>query len=345
MAIFNYNNAEIYYEFTGDAKNPCIVFINGLTQRVQHWAVYREYFEKKGYSVLLFDLMGQGSSIKPTLFIDFKDNQNVLAGLLDQLSIDKAYIAGISFGGVVVLRFGIEYPEKVRGLIPMSTFSEMDAQLKFIGNNLYEGMVFIGFEYLVKQFVPLNFSADWIEKSWDNIPVAIRESFNNNDLYGIQNMMESLGRFQGFTHELKQIKAPTLIMNGEYDYLTNRHAHEILRREIPNSRLMLMQHVCHAFTLEIPEITCRIIENFMTTVENGKWNAKQDVMVATDDPSSKELFFACQGDHTRAIPFQKKKTADSEASPGKNAKTGGNKESQTSNTSQTKKTNTKKPEA
>ncbi len=303
MALFNYKNVEIYYEFAGNVKDPCIVFINGLTQQVQHWAYYKDYFKNRGCSVLLFDLMGQGSSVKPTLFIDFQDNQNVLAGLLDKLTIDKAYIAGISFGGVVVLRFGIEYPEKVKGLIPMSTFSEMDAQLQFIGNNLYEGMVGIGFEYLVKQFVPFNFSANWIGNNADKLPIAIRESFNNNDLYGIQNMMESLARFQGFTHELKQIKAPTLIMNGEFDYLTDREAHEILRKEIPNSRLLLMQKVCHAFTLEIPDIVCRLIEDFVLTVEKGEWKAKQDVMIAADDVNSKELYFPCQGDHTRLIPI------------------------------------------
>jgi pimeloyl-ACP methyl ester carboxylesterase len=247
--------------------------------------------------------MGQGSSVKPALFIDFKDNQDVLAGLLDELKIEKAYIAGISFGGVVVLRFGIEYPDRTKALIPMSTFSEMDAKLEFIGQNLYEGMVNVGFEYLVKLFVTYNFSAEWIKNNEKRIPVAVRESFNNNDLYGIQNMMESLSRFTGFTDELKKVNCPTLIMHGEYDSLTDRNAHEILRREIPNSRLIIMQNVCHAFTLEIPNIVCRIIKDFINQVETNNWQSKQDVVIATDDPNSGKLHFPCRGDHTRAIPF------------------------------------------
>ncbi len=302
MPIYQYKNAEINYEYSEVKNKPVIVFINGLTQRVQHWTIYKEYFNKAGYSVLLFDLMGQGASVKPTLFIDFKDNQDVLAGLLDYLKVEKAYIAGISFGGVVTLRFGIEYPERTKGLIPMSTFSEMDAQLLFIGNNLYEGMVSVGFEYLVKLFVPFNFSAHWIENNQQKIPIAVRESFNSNDLFGIQNMMESLARFQGFTPDLKKIKAPTLILNGEYDYLTPRKYHEIIRKEIENSRLIIMQHVCHAFTLEIPQITCKVIEDFINQVESGTWNGDKSVWIATDDANSKEILYPCKGDHTRAIP-------------------------------------------
>lgn len=189
----------------------------------------------------------------------------------------------------------------------MSTFSEMDEHLKAIGNNLYEGMVSLGFEYLVKLFLPFNYSAEWLKKNKERVPIAVRESFNFNDLYAIQNMMESLNRFEDFTPELKKIQCPALILNGEYDYLTPRSAHEILRQNIKNSKLILMQHVCHAFTLEIPEITCRVIEDFINQVEKQKWEGDQSILVATDQPDSKRLFSLCEGDHLRAIPFPKKK--------------------------------------
>jgi pimeloyl-ACP methyl ester carboxylesterase len=105
MPIFENNNYEVYYEFTGDKNAPVIVFVNGLTQRVMHWKVYQEYFNKIGYGVLLFDMMEQGQSLKPALFIDFQSNEKSIVLLLDYLKIKKAYIAGISFGGVVVLDF------------------------------------------------------------------------------------------------------------------------------------------------------------------------------------------------------------------------------------------------
>jgi pimeloyl-ACP methyl ester carboxylesterase len=306
MPIFENNNYEVYYEFTGDKNAPVIVFVNGLTQRVMHWKVYQEYFNKIGYGVLLFDMMEQGQSLKPALFIDFQSNEKSIALLLDYLKIKKAYIAGISFGGVVVLRFAIDYPGYVKGIIPISTFSEMDDKLFLIGSNLYEGMTQIGFEYLVKLFSMWNFSNEYLHKMGEKFEVVIRDSFANNDVYAIQNLMESLLRFRNFTHELNKIKAPTLILNGEYDSLTPREYHEKLRINIKNSKLILMQHVCHAFTIEIPEITTRIIKDFIEQVEQGSWKGDQSVLIATDDPKSETLFYPCEGDHTRCIPVFKK---------------------------------------
>ena len=65
---------------------------------------------------------------------------------------------------------------------------------------------------------------------------------------------------------------------------------------------MLMQHVCHAFTIEIPEITCRVVVDFMEQVENKKWKGDQSVWIATDNPQAEILAFPCEGDHTRGIP-------------------------------------------
>ena len=305
MAVFMYNNQEIHYEFRGPPGSPVVVFINGLTQRTDHWIRYTDDLNKAGYQVLSYDLLGQGISSKPVLFVDFYENPTILACLFDHLHIDQAYIGGVSFGGVIVLRFGIEYPERVKGLIPMSCFSEMDAQLYKISTNLYTGMINVGFEYLVSMLIPFNFSSAWMEKNKDTFSLQERNAASYNDLYGIQNLMESIRDFQPFTDELHKIDCPTLIMNGEFDSLTPRWAHELLRIKISSSRLMLMQHVCHAFTVEIPEITCRIISDFIGQVENGTWVGDKSVWVAADDPNADEIAFPCQGDHTRNIPFAK----------------------------------------
>ena len=236
--------------------------------------------------------------------------------LLDHVGVEQAYVSGISFGGVIVLRFGIQYPQRTRGLIPMSTFSEMDSQIWRIGTNLYEGMTRIGFEYLIRLLIPLNFSARWIEKNEASLEVLQRIGTANNELYAIQNLMESLRNFQSFTPDLKKISSPTLILNGEYDCFTPRSCHEILRQNITNCRLMLMQHVFHAFTLEVPEIVCRVLADFMVQVESGKWQGDKSVWVASDDPQSDAVAFPCPGDHTRSIPFPKIQMANtSEAQP------------------------------
>jgi 3-oxoadipate enol-lactonase len=302
VAFFKYGYHEIHYVFNGPPDRPVITIINGLIQGTQHWTKHTKYFNDAGYRVLTFDLLGQGSSSKPILFIDFDKNYKILAALLDHLQIKKTYVMGISFGGAIALKLAINYPQKVKGLLPMSTFSEMDEQLFLKGLILYTGMTKIGFEYLVDLFNAFNFSSPWMLQNKELLEISKRKSFSYNDLYAIQNLLESIRNFRGFTPELKKIKCPTLIMNAEFDFLTPRWCHEVIRKNIKNSRLMLMQHVCHAFTIEIPEITCRVIVDFMEQVENKKWKGDQSVWIATDDPKADILSFPCAGDHTRGIP-------------------------------------------
>lgn len=305
MAFFKYSYHELHYELQGEQGLPVIAIVNGLIQGTQHWARYIRLFNDAGYQVLTFDLLGQGSSSKPVLFVDFEENPKILAALLEHLKIKKVYVMGISFGGAIALKLAINYPKMVKGLIPISTFSEMDEQLFLNGVNLYKGMIQVGMEYLVDLFNAFNFSSTWMLANRDKLEISKRKSFSYNDLYAIQNLIESIRNFRGFTPDLKKIKCPTLIMNGEYDYLTPRWCHEVMRRNIKNSKLVLMQHVCHAFTVEIPEITCRIIADFISQVENKKWLGDQSVWVAADDPHAKTLLSPCAGDHTRAIPVFK----------------------------------------
>ncbi|ETR68590.1 MAG: alpha/beta hydrolase superfamily protein [Candidatus Magnetoglobus multicellularis str. Araruama] len=306
MPIYNYKNHHISYRYDGEKGTPVIAFINGLTQRTLHWQPYAEYLTKRGLSVLTYDLLGQGESSKPVLSVDFDDNVNVLFALMAHLKIEKVHVAGISFGGIIVLKFAIKFPDRTASIVPMSTFSEMDSQLEWFGMNLYQGMVTVGFEYLVDMLIPINFSPNHIAKFKEQLPTIRRAVATYNDLYAIQNIIESLQNFKPFTHELAHVKCPALIMNAEYDCLTTRRLHEILRKNLINSRLMLMQHTCHAFTLEIPEITCRIIDDFVKSVESGKWKGDQSVWIATDDYHSKEMAYPCKGDHTRAIPVPDK---------------------------------------
>jgi 3-oxoadipate enol-lactonase len=305
VAFFKYGYNEIHYEINGAPGRPVIAIINGLIQGAQHWNKHIRFFNDAGYQVLTYDLLGQGSSSKPVLFVDFNENPKILVALLDHLQIKQSYVMGISFGGVISLKLAITYPERVKGIIPISTFSETDQQLYQNGLNLYKGMIQGGFEYLVDLFNAVNFSSSWMKDNKDMLDISKRKSFSYNDLFAIQNLIESMVNFHDFTPELKQIKCPAMIMNGEFDYLTPRWCHEVLRRNIKKSRLVLMQHVCHAFTVEIPEISCRIIVDFMEQVENKKWKGDKSIWIATDNAHTRELLFPCRGDHMRAIPLVK----------------------------------------
>lgn len=302
MPTLKYRGYDVYYEHYERTNCPTIIFVNGLSMRTNHWEPFVKLLTSQNISVLLYDMLGQGSSSKPVLGTKFEENADAIAAIMDQLEIEQAYISGISFGGVVVEEFGIRYPEKVKGLIPISTFSELDGQLRGHSMNLHMAMTKIGFEAYLNLLLPLNFTSEYLDDMAKILTISKRITCLSLDVYGIQNLMESLRDFKSITKDLNNVEAPTLILNAEYDFFTPRHLHEILRQNLRNSRLMIIQHYAHAFTLEIPEISCRIIKDFVDQVENGTWIGDQSVWVAEDNLEAKNVAFPCPEGYLRCVP-------------------------------------------
>lgn len=69
------------------------------------------------FRVIALDQRGHGESSKPDEGYDFKTVAADLRAFLDALNIQRAIIAGHSWGGAVALYFGAHYPEYARALV------------------------------------------------------------------------------------------------------------------------------------------------------------------------------------------------------------------------------------
>jgi len=98
-----------------------IVLIPGLDGR---WEYQRPAIEAlaRSFRVLTFPLCGEracGVGFDPKLGMDNYVAQVVAA--LDGRRIDRAVICGVSFGGLVAIRFALAHPERIAGLVLVST--------------------------------------------------------------------------------------------------------------------------------------------------------------------------------------------------------------------------------
>lgn len=293
----------VSFRLDGPADGPVFAFVNGLTQYSDLWAAYADHLAGRGMRVLRFDMLGQGKSDKPALGVRFEDHWRTLEAILDHLGAERAHVAGISFGGTVALQFACERPERCASLVAMSCFAEMTPQLRQLGSGLYESLVETGLPALQRWLMPMNMSDDWLAANQDAIPQMMRRGYAVNDLFALQNLMESVTGFEPITDLLGRIACPVMILNGEYDFFTPRKCHEVMRRGIARSRLVLVQHAYHAFTLEHPAVTLRLIDAFLDHVEAGTWPGDQTVWIAADDAAAPEPWFPCVGDHLRALPL------------------------------------------
>jgi 3-oxoadipate enol-lactonase len=303
MPFANLAGHRTHYALHGDAGAPLVTFANGLTQNAGLWTSYGMRLAERGYRVLAYDMIGQGRSAKPVLDIDFATHADLLAGLLDHVRVERTHLAGISFGGVIALDFAIRHGRRLSSLALMSCFAELTPQLQCLGEVLYEGLTQVGLPYLQSMLYPMNMSSAWLAANRERVPEMKRAGYVGNDLYALQNLMESFVAFRPLTPHLSGIDVPVLLLNGEHDFFTPRECHELMRRHLPNCRLLLIQHAYHAFTLELPDVTLRQLHEFFGAVDGGTWTGDGSVWIANDRADAEPHAFPCRGDHMRAIPL------------------------------------------
>jgi len=305
MPWLEHNRRRIHYELAGPADGPACVLVNGLTQYVRLWQPFRDALVARGFHVVSFDMLGQGQSDKPSLFIEQDDQVAVLGALIKKLGKRPIFVAGISFGGVIALRHAIEHGESISGLIPMSSFAEIPAQLFLLGSALRTGLILGGTTFLQDLLFPMNFSSEWLESKRDLIGLATHRGWLVNDVYALQNLMESFLDFPPLTEQLPSIQVPTMILNGEYDFLTPRPLQETLRTKIPDSALVIVPRAYHAFTLEKPDLTAYMVSRFAEDVMARRWRGKRTIWVGPETVGGEFVPFPAEFDHMRSIPVRK----------------------------------------
>src|SRR4051794_35714369 len=140
-ALWKHERYSVRYEVAGPDKGITYVLVNGLTQYAELWAIYARLLSHRGIRVVTFDLLGQGSSDKPALFINQADLVAMTDTIINETARGDVFLAGISFGGLVALRYAIEHTDRLTGLVAMSTFAELSPQLQLIGNALRNALV------------------------------------------------------------------------------------------------------------------------------------------------------------------------------------------------------------
>lgn len=305
MPFLDYRSYRIRYELSGPADAPAYVFVNGLTQYAELWDSYCKNLISRGFRVATFDMLGQGVSDKPGLFIDQDDQVAVLGLLIDELGEQPVFLCGISFGGLIALRYAIAHGGKLAGLVPMSCFAELSPQLLLLGNALRTGLILGGTSYLQDLLLPMNLSDAWLEPQLSNLDKIKRQGWMTNDVYALQNLMESFLDFKPLTPLLASIAAPTMILNGEFDFLTPRSLHETLRVKIPDSALVIIPRAFHAFTLERSDLTVDLLCRFAEQVLSKQWTGNQSVWIAPEAVGGPLEPFPAGYDHLRAIPALK----------------------------------------
>ncbi len=256
------NSVNLYYELHGPEEAPVLVLNNGLIMNAATSWVFQTETLSKHYRVLQYDCRGQGQSDHPAAPYSMELHADDLAALLEELGIDYAHIAGISYGGEVAQAFVLKYPAKTRSLILIDTVSEVGPELRLVIESWVDALKAqdpLGFFHAT---VPWNFSPAWIAANATTLEDA-EERYKLLDFPAVVNLCETFFEVD-FTDRLSEIQVPTCIIVGELDLIKGLPYAKILQKTIPHAELHVIKGAGHATCWERPQEFNSIILGFLT---------------------------------------------------------------------------------
>jgi pimeloyl-ACP methyl ester carboxylesterase len=184
-----------------------LLLINGMTRSLDSWEPFVS--ELAGRRIVSFDAPGVGASPTPVLPLPIPVVAALAAEVLDSLGVERSSVVGFSHGGAVAQQFALDFPDRVRRLVLVSTSCGVGASPGLVGDTLRSlaaagDLPPTGDGTLGMFWQALAFS------TWSSIPF------------------------------LADISVPTLVVCGAQDRIVPADNSRLLARRIPNASLEII---------------------------------------------------------------------------------------------------------
>ena len=255
-------------------NGPAIVLLHGFTGSTETWHHLRSELEKSR-QVVAIDLPGHGKSSSPMRPDRYGLNRlsDDLERVLDALEIDAAVIAGYSMGGRAALRFCLNKPLRVSGLILESTSagieSSAEREQRVQSDEALAGLIEReGLEPFVDRWESLSI---WeTQKSLSlEVRLALRAQRLSGSATGLAASLRGAGAGveEPVSSRLSEIAVPTLLIAGELDrkYVKIMSG---MHKAIPASQLVVVERAGHAVHLERPDVFAAIVARFVQGLDS-----------------------------------------------------------------------------
>jgi pimeloyl-ACP methyl ester carboxylesterase len=277
---------ELHYEVTGSGTP--IVFIHEFAATCQSWEAQVRHFSR-WYTCITFNARGYPPShvpADPSAYSQLRAVQDVIA-VLDAAGVDKAHVVGHSMGGFAALHLGLRYPARARSLCVAGAGygAEPDKQEVFRLETRKTAAMLL--EQGIKAFA-MKYSRGPTRLSFErNDPRGYAEFQRTlaaqsalglaNTQLGVQLHRPSL---YAMKDEMSRLTLPTLILNGDEDSPCLGPA-LMMKATIPSAVMSVIPNCGHTINLEAPEAFNRILGDFMTQADSGRWPVRSYAL-ATD---------------------------------------------------------------
>src|SRR5919198_151039 len=102
-----------------DGEGPAVVLLHGLTATHRYVVMGSKVLPRAGFRTIAYDARGHGAS-SPAPDYAYGALAGDLGAVLDALEVDRAVLAGASMGAHTLLRYALEAPARVAGIVAIT---------------------------------------------------------------------------------------------------------------------------------------------------------------------------------------------------------------------------------
>ena len=268
------NGREIFVADTGGDAPP-VVLLHGGGPGASGLSNYSRNIDALSlrHRLLVPDMPGYGRSDK---FVNHQDPFGFLAdsirGLLDELGLAKAHLAGNSYGGAAALRLAMDTPNRVDRLVLMgpggigttrgAPTAGLKSLLAYYGGDGPSREKLAAF---IRTFLVYDGAAVPEELIDNRFQASIDPEVVNNPPLRRPSGLRTLWRMD-LTRDrrLRRLNTPTLILWGRDDKVNRPSGGPLLSRLMPNAELVMTSRTGHWMQWERADLFNQLVIDFLS---------------------------------------------------------------------------------
>ncbi|MFW6375798.1 MAG: alpha/beta fold hydrolase [Thermoplasmatota archaeon] len=201
----------VHTETFGEAKEGHLILVHGLGEHYRRHHRLIDKADKNGYKVHTFDWPGHGKSEGPQGHARIEKTMDIIDKLIEDID-GKPFLFGHSLGGLTVLRYAEENPDKIKSVISSSPALRKSEDLPFVFVKLVSFLSYI----LPKKTISNSLNLKDITRSEKE-----REKYREDDMVHDKislSLLRDLLKNVEIAHDKKdKIRCPILLLAGTKD--------------------------------------------------------------------------------------------------------------------------------
>jgi pimeloyl-ACP methyl ester carboxylesterase len=236
------NKNLISYSSNENAGNFCLLFLHGWRSNKEIWGgiiKQTNNLANNQFNIYALDLPGFGQSQTPREPMTVGDYAEVVAKFIKKLELKNVIIVGHSFGGRIGIKLACNHPDLVSKLVLVDSagFTADKKKLNIMG---------VGAKIVKPFFKP---------KFMQGLRNKIYKSIGSEDYVATPELQKTYINVisEDLSHDMKDVKCATLIINGENDLDTPVDFGKRMNALIPNSKFVILPKAGHFSFIDKPE--------------------------------------------------------------------------------------------